>query len=466
MQIFYTVRAEDTLYNIAGRFSILLKSLINSNNLIAPYTIYIGQQLSMPPGVNTYVVAPGDSVYSISQKYGIPAGIILEANGIVPPYIIVPGQVMIIPPGVPYYIVRPGDTLYRIASRYNITVNGQPRPDLIIAANPGLTSLIMPGMTLALPYPPPGGGGSLAVILNDNVRSYLGFYEANTGNLSTLPIEYAGETSRIYWSPDQTHIAYIDNNGLITIIETSTRKVSKIDQISVPGFVDWAPDSRRVAYSDGKVIKIYDVVSNSSKTINRSGTQYVQWFLNGAELLYEAKDAANFSQLYRNNIEGIKEVQITNNAASNFNNVRLSPNGSFVLYTTPGVSISDIYTIELATGNTYKIPGGPEAKNYYPAWSPDSNKIAYASTQFINGKYYSLIRVSGSKGENDTTVAVSRCYSTPVTWSPDSKKIAYLSGCREEYRPLEVWSVDIRKLVPINLLYGFTFYYLDWSPTR
>lgn len=466
MQIFYTIRSGDTLNSIARRFNIPLISLINSNNLASPYTIYIGQQLSMPPGVTTYVVKPGESIFFISQIYGVPAHIIIEANGIAPPYTIVPGQILIIPQGVPYYIVRPGDTLYKIAAKYNIILNGQPRPDLIIRANPGLTSSIIPGMSIAIPYPPPGGTGRLAVILNDDIKSYLGLYEPNTGKLSTMPIDEAGETSRIFWSPDQTQIAYIGNSGIISIINFTTMRVSKIDQITVPGFIDWAPDSRRIVYSDNKIIRIYDVLNNTFKTINRAGTSYVQWFPNGTELLYEAKDKSNISQLYRNNLDGTNEMQITNNANWPFNNVRLSPNGKFVLYTTPGVSISEIYTLELSTGNTYKIPGGPEAKNYYPTWSPDSTKIAYSSTQFINGKYYSLIRLSGVRGEGDSTTAISSCYSTPVTWSPDSRKIAYLSGCRDEYRPVEVWSIDIIKLVPINLLSGFTFYSLDWSPTR
>ena len=156
MQIFYTVLLGDTLYNIARRWNIPLISLINANNLKPPYTIYIGQQLSMPPGVRSYVVKPGDSVYSISQRYGVPMNIILEANGIESPYIIVPNQILAIPQGVPFYIVRPYDTLYKIAIRYNVILNGQPRPDLIIKANPGLTSSIMPGMTIAIPYAPPG----------------------------------------------------------------------------------------------------------------------------------------------------------------------------------------------------------------------------------------------------------------------------------------------------------------------
>jgi TolB protein len=462
MQIFYTVRSGDTLYNIARRWYIPLISLINANNLAAPYNIYIGQQLSMPPGVTNYVVRPGDSVFSISQRYGLPTNIITEANGLETPYTLFPDQILIIPQGVPFYVVRPGDTLYKIAIKYNVVLNGQPRPDLIIKANPGLTPSIIPGMAIAIPYPPPGGTGRLAVTLNDDFQSYLGLWGPNSGELTTIVMNDVDENSRVFWSPDQTRIASIGSTGIISIIDFTTMKVSKIDQITVPGFIDWAPDSRRVVYTNGRVIRIYDVLNNIFRTINRPNILYPQWFPNGSELLYEAKDAAGLSQLYKNNVNGTNETQITNNAEGLLNNVRLSPNGKYVLYTTPGVSISEIYTIELATGNIYKIPGGPEAKNYNPTWSPNSTKIAYSSTQFINGKYYSLIRLSGIKGEGDSTIAISSCYSTPVTWSPDSRKIAYLSGCRDEYFPVEVWSIDIGKLVPINVLYGFKFYNLDW----
>lgn len=466
MQIFYTVRSGDTLSSIAKRFYLPLTSLINANNITAPYTIYPGQQLSMPPGVTTYSVKAGDSVYAIAQRYGVPVNIILSANGIEPPYTIVPGRVLTIPQGVPFYTVRPGDTLYKIAARYNVVLNGQPRPDVIIKANPGLTPSIIPGMTISIPHPPLLGPGRLAVILNDDTQSYLGILDPNTGKLNAAPVEDGSETSRIFWSPDQTRIAYIGSTGVIVVVDITSGKAVKIDQISAPGFIDWAPDSKRIVYSTESYIKIYDVISQTSKTISRPGTLYPQWFPNGTELLYEAKDSSNISQLYRNNLEGTNEVQITKNTDFPLNNVRLSPDGKFVLYTTPGASISEIYTIELGTGKISKIPGGPEAKNYNPTWSPDSARIAYSSTQFINGKYYSLIRVSGAKGENDTTLAIASCYSTPVTWSPDSIKIAYLSGCREEYRPVEVWSVDTSKLVPVNVLSGFTFYTLDWSGAR
>lgn len=466
MQIFYTVRAGDTLSNIAMRWNIPIRSLIEANNIKAPYIIYPGQQLSMPPGVTTYIVKSGESIFSISQRYGIPMNRIIEANGIDPPYIIFLGQILTVPTGVPFYVVRPGDTLYNIAARYNVTVNGQPRSDLIIKANDGLTPAIFPGMTIAIPYPPPGGHGKLAAVIFDGFNNFILLLDPTTGSSEDIPIDEAGRASNIFWSPDQSRLAYIGDSGVISIIDTKTNMTIKIDQIDPPNFADWSQDSRKLVYSTGRVIRIYDVVSNTFVSINRHGTSYVQWLPNGTELLYEAKDAAGISQLYRSNADGSNEKQFTDNKNFPLNEVRLSPNGSFVLFTTPGASISEIYTIELATGNIYKIPGGPEAKNFYPAWSPDSTRIAYSSTQFINGNYYSLIRVSSAKGEGDTTLAIAGCYATPVTWSPDGNKIAYMSGCREDNPAVEVWSIDVRKPVPINVLFGFFFYNIDWSPVR
>ncbi len=470
MQIFYTVRSGDTLSNIAMRWHIPLRSLIEANNLSAPYTIYPGQQLSMPPGVNTYVVKTGDSVFSISQRYGIPMNIIIEANGIESPYIIVPGMKLTVPAGVPFYVVRHGDSLYKIAKRYNVTINGQPQPNLIIEANSGLTPAINPGMTISIPYPPPGGQGLLATVMSDGFDSFIELYEPVSGNTSEIDLgEDVGRGSEIFWSPDQSKLAYVGISGVISIIDINSSQITKIDQINqtdFPAFIDWSYDGIKIIYSTGSLIRIYDTSSHTFLSINKSGASYVQWFPDDIKLLYEAKDAAGISQLYTNNTDGSDERQITNNQDSPLHEIRLSPNGKFVLYTSPGASVSIIYTIDLSTGFIYQIPGGLEGKNYYPTWSPNSTSIAYSSTHYINGKYYSLIRVSGARGEGDTTLAISSCYSTQVTWSPDSKQIAYLSACREDYPPVEVWSINISKTVPINVLSGFLFYNLDWSTTR
>ena len=63
MQYFYSVQTGDTLFQIARRWELPFESLIAANNLQPPYTIFIGQQLAVPPGVNRVRVKQGDTVY-------------------------------------------------------------------------------------------------------------------------------------------------------------------------------------------------------------------------------------------------------------------------------------------------------------------------------------------------------------------------------------------------------------------
>ena len=92
MQLFYTVRQGDSLYEIARRWEIPVFSLIAANNIAPPYNIQVGQQLSVPPGVNIVRVKSGDTIYKIAQYYRIPPIVIIEANRLTPPYVIQVGH--------------------------------------------------------------------------------------------------------------------------------------------------------------------------------------------------------------------------------------------------------------------------------------------------------------------------------------------------------------------------------------
>lgn len=66
--------------------------------------------------IMTYIVQPGDSLYEIAMRYDISLRELIQVNGITAPYIIYPGQSIIIP-GVPIDAI--------------IKLNNIPRPDLI-----------------------------------------------------------------------------------------------------------------------------------------------------------------------------------------------------------------------------------------------------------------------------------------------------------------------------------------------
>ena len=133
---------------------------------ISPYTLSIGQQLSIPPGVDLYRVQSGDSVYRISQQYGVPIALIAEENKLMPPYILHVGQLLKIPRGVPYYVVHSGDTLNDIARRYNVTTAGKSDPGLIQRVNELPSSTIQLGMKLTIPYDLAGDYGFIAYTSN------------------------------------------------------------------------------------------------------------------------------------------------------------------------------------------------------------------------------------------------------------------------------------------------------------
>lgn len=358
------------------------------------------------------------------------------------------------------YRVRSGDTLYKIAKRWEIPVES------LISANL-LSSpyTIYVGQRLSIPS---GAEGLIAYFSSRGGHDDLWLFNPRTGANRPLTNGLGASFSTPVWSPDSRRIAFAGKNGVVYVVGVTTGSLAGIDQLDEGegGVLDWSPDGRKLAYTKRDRILIYDVATHEAHSIQRPGATDVQWFPDGARLLFQAPDASGISQLYRIRTDGTGQQQITRNTEGPLHNVRLSPDGAFALYTTPGVSISIIHTVELATGRVYEVKGGPLAKNYFPEWSPDSMHIAYSATAFEEGRgYYSQIRTVGRRGDNDRVRAVSDCFATPVSWSPNGRKIAYLSGCTEQDFADEMWVVDLRHPEPIRWLDGIRITALQWSPS-
>jgi len=467
MQLFYVVRTGDTLNNIAKRWELPVNSLIAANNLTQPYRITIGQQLSIPPGFNKYRVKPGDSVYRISQMYGVPVSLIVETNRLRSPYALQVGQLLEIPPGVSYYFVQPRDTLVKIAKRFNVTTGGQSNPKYLQTSNELPSTAINPGMKLGIPYAPTGDRGFLAYTSNRGGQFDIWVYNPRTRENRQLTNGLGDVSSQPIWSPDSSRIAFVGKDRIIYVIYAATGLIAGIDQLEEGGdfSLGWSPNSSSLAYVDRGMIMLYNATLHEAKTILQPGASQVSWFPSGTEIVFQAPDTSGLSQLFRSEINGTAKQQITRNTDGPLHDARLSPDGSFVLYTTPSASVSIIYTVELATGNVHEVKGGPDWKNYFPRWSPNSLRIAYSATASNERGYYTQIRTVERLGENDRKWAISTCFSTPITWSPDGRKIAYLSGCKGKEFANEMWVIDLAHPVPIRLIEGVTMMSVQWSPT-
>lgn len=93
------VQKGDTLYSLSRKYEVPLRSLIEANNLAAPYTLNVGQTLKLPVK-KTYTVAKGDTLYSISRKYDVDITSLSKLNGLKEPYAINVGQKLALPDSV------------------------------------------------------------------------------------------------------------------------------------------------------------------------------------------------------------------------------------------------------------------------------------------------------------------------------------------------------------------------------
>ncbi len=90
------VRPGESLYVVARRANVPVRSLIEANDLKPPYALSNGQRLALPR-VRTHEVQPGDTLANIARRYGLGNNELVRANALQPPYAVRAGQVLNLP---------------------------------------------------------------------------------------------------------------------------------------------------------------------------------------------------------------------------------------------------------------------------------------------------------------------------------------------------------------------------------
>ena len=90
------VRNGDTVWGIARRTGVPVRTIISANSLRAPFTLRPGQRLKVP-SARRHVVQRGDTIYGISRRYGVDMASLVQLNRLKRPYTIKPNQELSLP---------------------------------------------------------------------------------------------------------------------------------------------------------------------------------------------------------------------------------------------------------------------------------------------------------------------------------------------------------------------------------
>lgn len=89
----YTVQSGDNMYEIARRYNMNYKELLEINGLDEDDYIYPNQQILIPKsGVDVYITEEGDTLGLVSEKWGISVSDIVNQNETI---FLLPGQMII-----------------------------------------------------------------------------------------------------------------------------------------------------------------------------------------------------------------------------------------------------------------------------------------------------------------------------------------------------------------------------------
>jgi Tol biopolymer transport system component len=281
----------------------------------------------------------------------------------------------------------------------------------------------------------------------------------------------------------------------------------------------WSPDGKRIAYTcyiDGPTMGIAesdrshytaeaaDICtievngSNRVRMTNDAGAEYGPvWSPDGSQIAYTRDDG-----IYIINADGSKQHQLvyTNNE---YTSVAWSPDGKQLLFSAYlGGSNSDIYLVNVSTGDLTNLTSDNGAGDSRPMWTLDGTKIVFVSSSETAREQLKIINVDGSSERtiNDTanhylSISVSnggqiafslhkhlddsldylytigiddkepvRIFSTHTTdvpsWSPNGKYLMYEEG--GNLKVLEVETGEIRGLPSLSS--GYICGVPRWSP--
>ena len=148
-----------------------------------------------------------------------------------------------------------------------------------------------------------------------------------------------------------------------------------------------------------------------------------------------------------------KNIGTVGESGEQFTSIRLSPDGSRVVYTRkpPTGAYYDLWLADIARGTNMRFTFGP-ASNVVPLWSPDGSEIVFSS--FRDG-VYNLYRKPADGSRDEQLLLRTNVDKAATSWTRDGQFLLYESGKNFEKDQLMGASHARRLPAPLYFQYEF-----------
>lgn len=250
-----------------------------------------------------------------------------------------------------------------------------------------------------------------------------------------------------------------DVAGIYTMNDDGTN----VTRLATGGTPAWSPDhSMIVLVRDNTIFIMNADGSGARKLTGVGGDRFPSFTGDGAKVLFTHVNPKGGAEVLTVNLDGTNRQPLYKMGNVTIEAPRMSPDGTKLAFQATRRNDSDIIVVDLATGRR-TVVAGDELRETFPAWSPDSKRLAYLTGALNNGSCLAVVNADGT-GQKGLTNDVDFCNS--VSWSPDGKELAFTSVSREAgvagiYRaPVDVPTAPTRLTTPSGTAVDFR---LSWA---
>ena len=277
-------------------------------------------------------------------------------------------------------------------------------------------------------------------------REYIGSsietMDVATGTRKLLYTD-TGSLQAPNWTPDNKHLIYNTNKGLIYRFDLRTYKSQLVNTGDVK-----SNNNDHVLSFDGKmlglssrtpqynsVVYTVPVQGGIPKQITPTGPSYLHGFSPDGKYLVYTGGRNNNYDIYKIPVNGGTEIRLTTDSTLD-DAPEYSPDGKYIYFNSVRTGRMQLWRMKPDGSNQEQLTSD-EYNNWFPHISPDGKWIAFLSFHndinpsdhpFYRHVYLRLLPVNGGK-----PIVIAYLYggqgsiNTP-SWSPDSKKIAFVSN--------------------------------------